>query len=114
MEALHVFHVFDELPPAQPQKNRPAVHRIFHGDGVNAVIFRFSPGHTIPDHRAGHPILISCLRGEIVFTFEGVNTLLTPGTFVHLKKAATHAVRCPDTATEDAVLMVTMLTGEHA
>lgn len=100
-------------PPAQPEKPRPAVKRLLQGDGGNLIVFTFSPGQSLPDHRAAHPITVTSLQGDILFNCGDDTVTLRPGAIVHLNAHLTHRVDYPAEATGDAILLLTMMTGER-
>ncbi len=106
-------NLFEAAPTAQPDKPRPSVKRLLQGDGANLIVFTFSPGHSLPDHRAAHPIAVTSLRGNLSFGCGAESVQLVPGTVVHLKAHVTHRVDYPESAEGDAILLLTMLTSEH-
>lgn len=110
---MEFFNILEAAPPAQPDKPRPAVKRILQGDGANLIVFTFSPGHCLPDHRAAHPITVCSLKGEILFSCGDETVTLSPGSVVHLKEHITHRVDYPVDAEGEAVMLLTMLTGER-
>ncbi len=111
--SMSVFNVLKEAPAAQPAKPRPAVKRLAQGDGANLIVFTFSPGQSLPDHRSAHPITVSSVKGEILFGCGDDTVTLIPGTVIHVKEHITHRVDYPATADGDAILLLTMLTGER-
>lgn len=110
---MKVFQVPEAAPPAQPGRPRPAVKRLLQGDGVNLITFTFSPGHALPDHQAAHPIMVQCLSGVLDFSCEGETVRLGPGTVIHLPDHVMHRVDCPADSPGEAVLLLSMLTGER-
>lgn len=110
---MTILRVRDDAPPAQPGKPRPAVKRLLQGDGANLIAFTFSPGQSLPDHQAAHPITVQCLAGRLEFT-SGEDTVdMSPGVVLHLREHVIHRVECPSSAAGEAVLLLTMLTGER-
>ena len=110
---MEFFNIIDAAPPAQPDKPRPAVTRLLQGDGANLIVFTFSPGQVLPDHRSAHPITVCSLKGKILFSCGEETVTLSPGSIVHLKQHITHRVEYPAEADGDAVMLLTMLTGER-
>ena len=98
--------------PVTPRK-RPSVSRLLQGDGANLITFGFAPGQDLPDHKAAHPITVQCLSGTLDFTCGGQTVRMTPGRVFHLRAYVVHAVECPADAEGEAVLLLTMLTGEQ-
>lgn len=112
-DAMTFINMLEAAPPAQPDKPRPAVRRLLQGDGGNLIVFTFSPGQSLPDHRAAHPITVSSLKGEILFGCGDETVTLRPGNIVHLKEHLTHRVDYPTGTDGDAILLLTMMTGER-
>lgn len=112
-DSMTFINLIAAAPPARPDKPRPAVKRLLQGDGANLIVFTFSPGQSLPDHRAAHPITVCSLKGDILFSCDDETVPLSPGTIVHLKQHITHRVDYPADATGEAVLLLTMLTGER-
>lgn len=109
---MTVFNVLHDAPTPQPDKNRPGVKRLLQGDGANLIAFTFSPGQSLPDHRAAHPITVTAFSGQLTFSYGEETFELSPGVTVHLEAGVTHRVDCPAESTDDAVMLLTMLTGE--
>ena len=103
----------DMTPAPDPARSRPSVIRLLQGDGANVISFGFAPGQDLPDHKAAHPITVQCLSGALDFTCGGETVRMAPGTVIHLREHVVHAVTCPADAPGDAVLLLTMLTGER-
>ncbi|MBK4173127.1 LuxR family transcriptional regulator [Corynebacterium macginleyi] len=109
-------------PPTDPQRQRPGVRRVFKGDRANLILFSFSPGQTLPDHKAAHPITVQVIRGEELFTCGEKTVRLIPGTMVHLPAYHVHSVAAPlpvmdsdspaqQADMQPALMLLTMLTG---
>lgn len=109
---MTVFDVLRDAPPAQPDKPRPGVKRLLQGDGANLIAFTFSPGQSFADHSSVHPITVTALSGTLTFSYDGETYDLTPGVVIHLDAKVMHRVDCPAESTGDAVMLLTMLTGE--
>ncbi|BAU96386.1 cupin domain-containing protein [Corynebacterium suranareeae] len=109
---MSTFNILHDAPAPQPDKNRPGVKRILQGDGANLIAFTFSPGQSLPDHRAAHPITVTAFSGQLTFGVGDETYELLPGAVVHLEAGITHRVDCPQDAEGNAVMLLTMLTGE--
>lgn len=103
--------VLNQAPAPNPERNGPAARRLLQADGANIIAFTFSPGQSMPEHQAAHPIVVQCLQGELTFTVDGETTALQPGVAVHVPARVLHSVHCPDAAEPVNILMLTMLTG---
>lgn len=112
-ESMTVLDLLAQAPAAQPDKARPGVSRLLQGDGVNLIAFTFSPGQSLPDHRAAHPITVQAISGDLRFGCGSETVELTPGKVVHVKEHITHRVDCPADARGPAVMLLSMLTGER-
>ncbi len=112
-EQMTVLAVPAMTPAPDPARKRPSVIRLLQGDGANVISFGFAPGQELPDHKSAHPITVQCLSGTIDFTCGGETVRMSPGTVIHLREHVVHAVTCPATAEGEAVLLLTMLTGER-
>lgn len=110
---MNILQVLEDAPPAQPARPRPAVKRLLQGDGANLIVFTFSPGQSLPDHQAAHPIVVQCLSGSLDFGCDGEKVRLEPGTLIHLPDHVVHRVDCPADSEGEAVLLLSMLTGER-
>ncbi|WBT07942.1 cupin domain-containing protein [Corynebacterium sp. SCR221107] len=102
-------------PVPQPDKSRPSAVRYLQGDGANVILFTFTPGQALKEHKAAHPITVECVKGALQFGCQGQEVHLTPGTVVHLTAYVAHEVVCAPqlSGVEDTnVLLLTMLTGE--
>lgn len=108
---LSFIDLLAQAPTADPDKPRPTVKRLLEEHGVNLIVFTFSPGQSLPNHRAAHPIMVSALSGSLIFSSEGHSITLIPGSTVYLKDHITHRVDCPKTSGDKSVLLLTMLTG---
>lgn len=101
-----------QAPAADPNRSSPVAQRLVQADGGNIIVFTFAPGQSMPEHQAAHPITVQCLSGSLDFTVEGRTVSMDPGVVIHLAARVPHDVACPVNATEDSVLLLTMLTGE--
>ncbi|MDO4686844.1 MAG: cupin domain-containing protein [Corynebacterium sp.] len=66
----------------------------------------FQAGQSLEDHRSAHPIMVQCLKGEVVFSVGDRKETLTPGHVLHLPAQVTHRVD----ANQDSVFLLSMLT----
>ena len=104
---LTALNMLDEAPTPDPTRPRPAVKRVLSADGANLILFSFTPGQDLPDHKAAHPITVQVLHGSVTFSCGERDETLTPGRVVHLPAYVPHAVAC---GTEPALMLLTMLT----
>nr|WP_314939423.1 cupin domain-containing protein [Corynebacterium durum] len=110
---MSTVRVLADAPAANPDRNVPAVSRLFQGDHANIIAFNFLPGQQLQDHKAAHPIIVQALHGTLDFTCGDETVRLEPGVAVHLPAYVIHRVDCPEDASADGnVLMLTMLTAE--
>jgi len=77
----------------------------FTAEGVRAVVFAFSAGQELTEHRAPAPILLQALEGELRITAEGREVVLAPGGILHLASGVPHSV----TADVDGKLLLCIL-----
>ncbi|AKK06257.1 cupin domain-containing protein [Corynebacterium mustelae] len=115
--ADHTMTIVDALDMAPSPKTTghlPAVQRILQGDGANLILFSFSPGQYLAEHKAAHPITVQCIAGTLTFGCNDQTIELTPGRIIHLNAHVIHRVDCPsDSSAEENILLLTMLTGER-
>jgi quercetin dioxygenase-like cupin family protein len=78
------------LVPFDPDRRTSTV--AFAAEGVRAVVFAFSAGQELTEHRAPAPILLQALEGELRVTAEGREVVLTPGGVLHLESGVPHSV----------------------
>ncbi|HHU39358.1 MAG TPA: cupin domain-containing protein [Propionibacterium sp.] len=109
---MTVLDLLDAAPAAR-EGTRPGVQRLLQGDGANVIAFTFTPGQSLPDHKAAHPITVQCLSGVLDFTCGDETVRLAPGVVAHLRDHVVHRVDCPPDADPTNVLLLTMLTGER-
>lgn len=108
---MTVIDAVAEAPAAQPEHARPTAKRHLQADGANIILFTFTKGQTLNEHKAAHPIAVECVKGELEFTCRDNTVTLRPGTVVHLTDHLVHRVDC--NAEGENVLLLTMLTGER-
>lgn len=101
-----------QAPAADPNRSSPVAKRMVRADGGNIIAFTFTPGQSMPEHQAAHPIIVQCVSGYLDFTVEDETVAMEPGVVIHLPTRVPHDVVCPVNVTEDSVLLLTMLTGE--
>lgn len=73
-----------------PDRRASAV--AFTAAGVRAVVFAFSAGQELAEHRAPAPILLQALEGELRIAAEGRELVLRPGGILQLDAGVTHSV----------------------
>lgn len=91
----------------------PAISRKLEGDGANLIFLTFTPGQVLRSHTSVHPITVQAIRGQLLLTTDQGETVLEPGTVVHLRAMVVHEVSAPQDAPAENVLLLTMLTGER-
>jgi quercetin dioxygenase-like cupin family protein len=64
----------------------------FAAEGVRAVVFAFSAGQELAEHRAPAPILLQALEGELRIAAEGREVVLRPGGILYLEPGVPHSV----------------------
>ncbi|GAA4789290.1 cupin domain-containing protein [Rothia endophytica] len=102
--------VFPHLPQAlKPFDTKPQARKLVEADGANLVLLSFKKGQIWREHHSVHPVVVQVLSGAVDFEVKGQILQLQPGSPIHLTAYLLHEVR----ATEDATVMVTMLTGER-
>lgn len=102
--------VFPHLPQAlEPFDTKPQARKLVDADGANLVLLSFRAGQIWREHHSVHPVVVQVLSGAVDFEVKGEVLKLRPGAPIHLTAHLLHEVR----ATEDATVMVTMLTGER-
>ena len=112
---MTVIDATGDVPDAVPGKTRPAVKRLLSADRANLITFNFSPGQSLPHHKAAHPITVQCLQGTLEFTCGNQSIDMKPGVVAHLPAYSVHRVDCPkDAPTAENILLLTMLTGESS
>lgn len=106
-----VFHAADAPEPRTGTP--PSITRRLEGDGANLILMTFTPGQVLRSHTTAHPITLQTLRGTLKVTTKEEETVLLPGTVMHLRAMVVHEVAAPEDADERNVLLLTMLTGER-
>lgn len=102
--------VFPQLTDAlTPFENKPQARKLVDAGGANLVLLSFRAGQVWKEHHSVHPVVVQVLAGAVDFEVKGEVLHLVPGTPIHLTDHLLHEVR----ATEDATVLVTMLTGER-
>lgn len=104
-DSLSAFDVLNDAP-APSAGDAPAVKRLATADGVNLIAMTFQAGQSLEDHSSAHPIMVQCLKGEVVFSVGDRKETLTPGRVLHLPAQVTHRVD----ANQDSVFLLSMLT----
>lgn len=110
--AMTVLSALDLVPDVDLSRPKPAVKRVFSGDGSNVILFNFGPGQRLLEHRAVHPIMVQCLRGQLSFGCAEQIVVMRPGTILHLDARVSHRVDCAEDAAASNVLQLVMLTGK--
>lgn len=111
-ETMTTIDLLRGAPPVRELGDKPAVQRVLQGDGANIILFTFTPGQLLKDHKAAHPITVQCIQGTLNFGCDDKTVELNPGTVLHLPAYVVHRVDCPEDAAAENILLLTMLTGE--
>lgn len=111
-ETMTTIDVLRAAPEVKELGDKPAVQRVLQGDGANIILFTFTPGQLLKDHKAAHPITVQCVKGKLNFGCEDKIVELTAKTVLHLPAYVVHRVECPEDAEAENILLLTMLTGE--
>jgi len=85
-----------EAVPYDPERRASTV--AFAAEGVRAVVFAFSAGQELAEHRAPAPILLQALEGQLRVAAEDREVLLRPGGILHLGAGVPHSVAADDPA----------------
>jgi quercetin dioxygenase-like cupin family protein len=85
----HIDHLVDVV---DYDPERRASTLAFAAEGVRAVVFAFSAGQEMSEHRAPAPILLQALEGELRIEAEGREVVLRPGGILHLEAGVPHSV----------------------
>jgi quercetin dioxygenase-like cupin family protein len=64
----------------------------FTAAGVRGVVFAFSAGQELAEHRAPAPILLQAIEGELRVAAEDREVVLRPGGVLHLDAGVPHSV----------------------
>ncbi|GAB05085.1 quercetin dioxygenase-like cupin family protein [Gordonia amarae] len=83
---------------------RPNISVMWRNDDVIVIRLAFRAGQTMPDHRAGKPILVLGQAGRIDFTVADSHIILEPGSAVHVDAKVIHSLHADTDAV--ATLMV--------
>ncbi|MFZ2239673.1 MAG: cupin domain-containing protein [Gordonia amarae] len=108
--------VFTEItglnaPEQSPEDSaRPNISVMWRNDDVIVIRLAFRAGQTMPDHRAGKPIVVLGQAGRIDFTVEDRHIVLEPGSAVHVDAKVTHSLH----ADTDAVVTLMVLEASRS
>ena len=96
----------DVLAEAKPADgDGPRVEKLAAVTGATVVRLVFTAGQVMDDHRAGAPILVQAVSGDISFGTADETVSLKPGTVVHLDAGIVHRL----VANVDSVALLTIL-----
>ncbi|MBD0022012.1 cupin domain-containing protein [Gordonia pseudamarae] len=84
---------------------RPDISMMWRNEDVIVIRLAFRAGQTMPDHRAGKPILVFGQTGRIDFTIGDASIVLEPGSAVHVDAKVVHSLH----ADTDAVATLVVL-----
>ncbi len=99
-------HPYRGARGAQRGRGERATHREARG-GHRCTVVRLSfvAGQTMDDHKAGAPILVQAVTGDISFSTADETVSLVPGTAVHVDAGIVHRL----VANADSVVQLTIL-----
>jgi len=97
-------YVFDLHQLAQFDDNNPRVQLISRSGHARQVLFSFSAGQNLREHKTSSQIAVQVVSGQLIFTAEGESRQVTPGQLILLEADVPHSVL----AESDAVILVTM------
>ncbi|MBS9375659.1 cupin [Rhodococcus sp. B50] len=92
-----------ELHPAEG--SGPRIEKLAAVTGATVVRLSFTAGQAMDDHKAGAPILVQTLTGDISFSTADETVSLVPGTAVHVDAGIVHRL----VANADSVVSLTIL-----
>ena len=72
---------------------RPATATIYDSDDVRMVVFRLSPGQSVPPHRSKSTVTLTVLHGAGFFSGESEEIPCTPGDVVAYEPNEVHGMR---------------------
>ncbi|WP_413766964.1 cupin [Rhodococcus pyridinivorans] len=83
----------------------PRIEKLAAVTGATVVRLSFVAGQTMDDHKAGAPILVQAVTGDISFSTADETVSLVPGTAVHVDAGIVHRL----VANADSVVQLTIL-----
>lgn len=92
-----------ELHPVEG--DRPNIEKLAAATGATVVRLSFTAGQRMDDHKAGAPILVQTVTGDISFATADETVALVPGTAVHVDAGIVHRL----VANTDSVVQLTIL-----
>ncbi len=78
------------------------VHR---ADGLDVTVFGFDAGEGLTEHTAARLAIVQVLAGRMRITVDGHDIDANPGTWIHMRAGAPHAIE----ALEPSIMLLTML-----
>jgi quercetin dioxygenase-like cupin family protein len=78
---------------------------VYRDDAIDVTVFGFDAGEGLSEHTAARPAIIQVLSGRLRATVDGDETMVQPGTWVHMGIGAPHAL----VAEEPTIMLLTML-----
>jgi quercetin dioxygenase-like cupin family protein len=97
-----------QLIPTHDQLDKKAKHISKVTTLTNATIMniQLKMGETVAEHDSSKEVIIVVKRGAVLFTVEGVETLITPDEILHIAPFEKHSLR----AQEDTDILVFQIT----
>jgi quercetin dioxygenase-like cupin family protein len=78
---------------------------VYRDDAMDVTVFGFDAGEGLTEHTAARPAIVQVLSGRLRFTADSEDTTVVPGTWIHMRTGAPHAL----VAEEPTVMLLTML-----
>ena len=76
------------------EKHRGVFSRMLvEGQNMTVMWTRWEPGASAPEHAHPHEQVAVCLEGEIIFTVNGEECVVSAGEFIHIPPNAPHSER---------------------
>ena len=78
---------------------------VYRDEEIDVTVFGFDTGEVLTEHTAARPAIIQVLSGRLLFTVEGDETLMVPGTWLRMSPDTPHSL----VAEEPTVMLLTLL-----
>lgn len=101
----------DTLDQSPGDRARPNISALWRNNDIVVIRIAFRAGQTMPDHRAGKPILVLGQTGRIDLAIGDEHIELVPGSAVHIDAKITHSLHADTDAV--ATLMVLESSGSR-
>jgi len=78
---------------------------VYRDESIDVTVFGFDAGEGLTEHAAARPAVVQVLSGGLLVTVDGENVPVVPGTWLHMRTGAPHAL----IAEEPTIMLLTML-----